>query len=204
MTQKVISLCDRTGNMVKPWAEAGYECICVDIQHSIRRTKVKGNITYQWGDVRSWWPFPDWDIAMVFAAPLCTDLSVSGAQDWPKKGLTRLIDALTMVECCRRIGEFSRAPWMIENPVGRLSSLWSKPDYTFQPWNYGDMYQKKTCLWTNEKFVMPEFQITEKPEEVTQDIWTMSPSANRADLRSVTPMGFSKAVFEANHRIKAS
>ena len=40
----VISLCDLTGNMVAPWAEAGYTTICVDIQHSIRATK-KGNYT---------------------------------------------------------------------------------------------------------------------------------------------------------------
>ena len=203
MTQKVISLCDRTGNMVKPWAEAGYECICVDLQHPIRKPTIKGNITYQWGDVRTWWPDPDWDIAMVFGAPECTLFAVSGSQDWPKKGLNLLIDALSLVEACRRIGEWSRAPWMIENPVGRLSTMWSKPDYIFQPWNYGDMYQKKTCLWTNDTFVMPEFQITEKPEGVSQAIWEMSPSPERADLRSVTPMGFSRAVFEVNHHDKA-
>jgi hypothetical protein len=203
MTQKVISLCDRTGNMVKPWAESGYDCICVDFQHAIRRTRTvehgKGTITYEWGDVRSWWPDRDWDVAIVFGAPECTLLAVSGSQDWPKKGLNLLIDALALVEACRKIGECSGAPWMIENPVGRLSSLWRKPDYIFQPWNFGDLYQKRTCLWTNDKFVMPEFQITEKPEEVTQDIFKMTPSPDRADLRSVTPMGFSKAVFEANH-----
>ncbi|WP_036291798.1 hypothetical protein [Methylosinus sp. PW1] len=29
----VLSLCDRTGNMAKPWADAGFECFCVDLQH---------------------------------------------------------------------------------------------------------------------------------------------------------------------------
>ena len=38
----VISLCDKTGNMVRPWAEAGFECICVDIQHSIRKDRREG------------------------------------------------------------------------------------------------------------------------------------------------------------------
>ena len=28
----VLSLCDRTGNMVRPWVEAGYPAITVDIQ----------------------------------------------------------------------------------------------------------------------------------------------------------------------------
>ena len=29
----VISCFDLTGNMVRPWAEAGYLCYCVDVQH---------------------------------------------------------------------------------------------------------------------------------------------------------------------------
>ena len=31
----VLSLCDLTGNMARPWAEAEFECICVDFQHRI-------------------------------------------------------------------------------------------------------------------------------------------------------------------------
>jgi hypothetical protein len=30
----VLSLCDRTGNMVRPWAEAGFECFCADLHPS--------------------------------------------------------------------------------------------------------------------------------------------------------------------------
>ena len=30
----VLSLCDRTGNMVRPWANAGFECFCVDSKHA--------------------------------------------------------------------------------------------------------------------------------------------------------------------------
>lgn len=40
----IISLCDRTGNMVIPWAENGYTCICVDIQNSIRATRSDNHI----------------------------------------------------------------------------------------------------------------------------------------------------------------
>lgn len=35
----MISLCDVTGVMAEPWAEAGYDCYCVDVQHSIRRDR---------------------------------------------------------------------------------------------------------------------------------------------------------------------
>ncbi len=33
MKNKVISLYDFTGVAVTPWAKAGYECFCFDIQH---------------------------------------------------------------------------------------------------------------------------------------------------------------------------
>ena len=29
----VLSLCDRTGVMVEPWRQAGYQCHIVDVQH---------------------------------------------------------------------------------------------------------------------------------------------------------------------------
>lgn len=37
----VLSMCDRTGNMVRLWADAGFECWCVDTGHSIRKDKTK-------------------------------------------------------------------------------------------------------------------------------------------------------------------
>lgn len=51
-----IFLCDKTGIAARPWADAGIECWCVDIDHSIRRDRREGNINFVWGDVRSWRP----------------------------------------------------------------------------------------------------------------------------------------------------
>ncbi len=45
---------------------------------------------------------------------------------------------------------------------------------------------------------MPEPLVAEKPVDCDQRIWTMPPSADRADKRSETPMGFANAVFKAN------
>lgn len=190
----VVSLCDFTGNMVIPWAEAGYSCICFDIQHSIRRDRVEGNITYRWADVRSLtlsdFPNP----AIIFAFPPCTHLAVSGARDFQRKGLRSYIDALEIVEACRVLCENSGAPYMIENPVSRLSSSWRKPDYTFDPCDYGDPYTKKTCLWTGGGFRMP---VKNKVDPIEgSKIHLMAPSPDRANLRSATPMGFARAVFQ--------
>jgi len=35
----VISLFDFSGNMVAPWAEAGFTCYCVDLQHPPGETR---------------------------------------------------------------------------------------------------------------------------------------------------------------------
>jgi len=190
----VLSLCDRTGVMVQPWLDAGYQCVTVDVQHP--RGVYADGLLYRVGcDVSAYEPPP---AHVVFAFPPCTNLSVSGARWFEDKGLEALHDSLGLVIACKRIAEASGAPWMLENPVGMLSSYWRKPDYTFQPWQYGDTYTKKTCLWTGGGFVMPQAWHRSKPDGVTSAIHLMPPSADRGDKRSVTPAGFARAVFEAN------
>lgn len=197
----VVSLCDRTGVMVQPWADAGFDCVCVDLQHSIRRDRFDGRIRYTWGDVRSWEPMQR--PCIVFAFPPCTDLAVSGARDFVTKGGYRLADALEIAEACKRAGAWSGSPWMIENPVGRLSSCWREPDATFDPCDYAgyrggeeDRYTKRTCIWHGGGFCMP-LKDRQEPTEGSR-MHLLPPSDDRADLRSVTPAGFARAVFEAN------
>lgn len=226
----VLSLCDLTCNAVIPWAEAGYDCYCVDIEHprGWRGHPRYPNITLIGQDVRTFSQFslPDMPY-IVLAAPPCTDMAVSGARWFAWKGLSRIIDALQLVERCRAICEDyppqswglghdeqaglqrvfapQRAPkYMLENPISTLSSYWRKPNYIFNPNQYGgyledpstDAYLKKTCLWTGGGFVMPEKRIV--PVLHGSKMHLMPPSDDRAALRSETPMGFSRAVFMAN------
>lgn len=192
----VISCFDLSCNMVRPWARAGYTCICVDIQHP-GVCPMDGAIIRMRHDVLTWEP-PRIPIAIAFFAPPCTDVAVSGARWFRQKGLGALIQALRLFDASIRIAEACGAPWMIENPVSTVSTYWRKPDYIFQPWQYGDMYSKKTCLWTGGGFKMPQPQYVEKPEGVDERIWRMPPSPDRAQKRSITPAGFAQAVFEAN------
>lgn len=73
----VISLFDVTGNMVRPWASAGYHCYGVDWQHPAGETR-RGNLTFVGADVREWLP-PFATVKVLFALPPCTDVAVSGA-----------------------------------------------------------------------------------------------------------------------------
>jgi hypothetical protein len=203
----VVSLCDLTGNMVRPWADAGFDCVCYDLQHSIRADREervgRGRITYRWADVRSLTPADFPDPVIVFAFPPCTHLAVSGARDFARKGMRLLIDALETVEACRVLCECAGAPWMIENPVSRLSTLWRKPDHTFDPCEYAgyeggeaETYTKKTCLWVGAGFMMPA--TAPVAPTLGSAIHLMPPSADRANLRSATPAGFARAVYMAN------
>ncbi len=197
----VLSLCDRTGVMVEPWLEAGYRSMIVDICHPPGQT-VDGLLTRVGADVRTWLP-PLTEYAAAFAFPPCTHLARSGARWWKDKGLGALIEGLQLVEAARRICEWTGAPWALENPSGALSSYWRPPDHTFNPCDYGgylpnggDAYTKLTCVWVGGGFVMPDRRPVEPLEGSRMHL--LPPSAQRADLRSVTPEGFARAVFAAN------
>lgn len=209
MTKDVaVFLCDRSGVMAEPWAEAGYECWCIDLQHSIRRSHAgrlrfergAGSITFQWGDVRTWVPpyAIVGRIAFLAAFPPCTHVASSGARDFRTKGTAMLRDSLELFSACYTAARWCGAPFMIENPIGKFSDHMGPPDYMFQPWQYGDLWKKKTCLWVGGGFVMPAPLYVDEPPGVTEKIWRMSPSDDRADLRGETPPGFARAVFLAN------
>jgi hypothetical protein len=202
MTGVAVSLCDLSGIMVRPWAEAGCACICYDLQHPIRRDRVEtfpggGSITYRWADVRALTPS---DLprhpAILFAFPPCTHTAVSGARDFARKGLRPFIDSLELVESCRMLCEWFGCPWMLEQPVSRLSTAWRAPDHTFDPCDYGDPWTKRTCLWVGGGFVMPPKARVEPVQGSRMHL--MPPGPDRANQRSATPEGFARAVFEAN------
>jgi hypothetical protein len=198
MTPIVLSLCDLTGNMVAPWLAAGYECWIVDIQHAKGETR-DGNLVRVGADVRYWLP-PRREYVAAFAFPPCTDMSVSGARWFAGKGLRCLANAIEVFGACVDRCEWTGAPWFAENPVSVIASHYRKPDFTFDPCDYGDPWTKKTCLWTGGGFAMPQMNRVEPT--MGSKMHLMPPSDERANLRSETPMGFAKAVFEANRRTR--
>jgi len=197
----VISLFDYTAEMVRPWAEAGFVCYCVDLQHPPGEHR-DGNIVRVGADVREWLP-PFAPVAILFAFSPCTDVAVSGARWFRDKGIGSVIRSLQLFEAAVRLAEWTGAPYLIENPVSTVSTYWRKPDFTFNPCDYGgyitppgDAYTKRTCLWTGNGFVMPKPKAV-KPVEGSR-MHLLPPSANRQELRSVTPAGFAHAVFDSN------
>jgi len=201
----VIALYSKTDTIVRPWLEAGYDAVLVDLQHPEGET-TEGRLTKIGANMLTWVP-PRWlataDVAFAAAFPPCDHLAVSGARWFAGKGLGKLALGIQMFERAAFWCDWLGAPYFIENPVSTISSYWRKPDYTFHPWQFSghepnDAYTKKTCLWVGGGFVMPKpfFEAGVKPDD---RIHKAPPSLERANFRSATPRGFSQAVFVANH-----
>jgi hypothetical protein len=192
----VISCFDLSTNMVKPWANAGFTCYCVDIQHPLGET-INGNIIKVGCDVSQWMP-PKGKIAFASFFPPCTHTAISGAKWFKGKGLFALAESIRLFAHCIRIAEYIDAPYIIEHPTSTISTYWRKPDHQFDPCDYGDPWTKKTHLWTGNGFIMPPKQrIHANLGSKTHKMGSFH-SYMKSNLRSETPMGFANAVFNSN------
>jgi len=177
----ILDLCGGTSAWSKPYADAGYD---------IRL------ITLPKYDVRTYQP-PD-NVYGILAAPPCTDFASSGARWWLEKdgnvALINIPDLQIVLACLDIIQKSNPVFWALENPVGRLVHYLGKPRLYFDPCDYGDPYTKKTCLWG--RFNKPD----RKPIKPAgkNPIWNMPPSFERQMKRSITPLGFARAFYEAN------
>jgi hypothetical protein len=85
-----------------------------------------------------------WDGAIYF--PDCTFLTVSGAR-WNADEEWRQEAQLAALHHVKALWKMPIRRVAIENPVGRLSSLWRTPDQVIQPRMFGEPEVKATCLW---------------------------------------------------------
>lgn len=200
----VISVCDESGVAVEPWAAAGYDCYLVDLAHSRGVTR-RGAITLIGADVQELHPYHRWlpqgPVSMFFAWPVCTHFTYSGALWRRQNGPRATAEGFSLFAACWDLARFYEhergAAWMLENPKG-LPWSWAKPDHRFHPWHYGDLESKETGIWCGGGFVMPPYEVTVRPVDVRTSVWECPPGPERARLRSVTPSGFARAVFQAN------
>ena len=136
------SLFDGSGIMVKPWADAGHDCYCFNYDSANHGSyeKIRAshkNIQY----VNCWIDgfFEDYAASLglvapdiIFAFPDCTAMAGYGAKHGNKS-----LDSLHLAKMIKRIADDYNARWMVENPVGKMSTMWRKPDHYFHPFEYG-------------------------------------------------------------------
>jgi hypothetical protein len=204
----VLSLYDLTGKFVQPWARAGYDCYCIDIQHPQGENKVSENVTLVGADMRDWRPARDIVDRVKFLASFspCDDASVSGARWFKGKGLLAMARSVELFAIGRDWINWLGAPGFCEHPVSTISTYYRKSDYKFHPHDYtghclDDNYTKETHIWAYNGFIMPEPNRALMLEAPDDRIHKAAPGPDRKNFRSATPMGFAEAVFLANSGI---
>lgn len=189
--KRCLFLCNRTSNIMIPWAESGHTCVAIDLQHD--GIQNNGNFYFVGANVFDLLLALKSQFYFGFGFPDCSHLCIGGAAWWKKKGPLPLIEGLRLVRACENILDSNCKIWAIENPRGRLKDYWRRPDYDFHPCHFGDNYTKLTCLWTSKTFTMPVKKWKE-PDHSNAIFGSMEGKDNR----SITPFGFCRAVYEAN------
>lgn len=180
----ILSLCDYSGVWSRPYEEAGYGVIRVDLQHGqdvrlLKRLAVP--------------------IHGILAAPPCTHLARSGAPHWQAKGEAAILEGMAVVDACLRAVAIYRPEWWaLENPIGRLKDYLGEPAFKFDPNQFGDPWTKRTWLWGHFTPPMPMFCPSAVAVPATLGDVTTRKSSRDRNGRSKTPEGFARAFFEAN------
>ena len=141
-----------------------------------------------------------WD--MIIAFPPCTHLAVSGAR-WFTEGKKPIELQYEARDFFMQFANANCDKIAIENPVGRMSTYWRKPDQIINPWQFGHTTNKKTCLWLKGLPLLKETNVIPK-EERTDEIWLSTFNGKRVGwgtdecrkLRSKTFPGIAQAMAD--------
>ena len=177
----------------------------------------------------------DYVVSGIVANPVCTNFSAAKYGNYFGGGKREGPDAsdLWMVHECIRVIEEAQMQgaldwYVIENPAtGRLRDFLGNPTHSYQPWQYGDPWTKRTGLWGD--FTMPAPLFTDwdsvpknpalyarpgrKPslafmhKSATKDIPAfvkcfeegLEYPATDADFRSLAPQGFANEFKKHNY-----
>lgn len=201
----ILDLCGGTGSWSKPYKEAGYDVRVITLpEHDVR--------TYK----------PPLNVYGILAAPPCEAFSNAGRGHVINKSMDTETGLGIVSACLRIIGESSPVFWALENPAtGELPKHLGKPTMTFQPYEYGDGWAKKTAIWgkfnappkTHSWETCPKLDLYIRPGRGKPSLAFQHKSAIKNipqiscyeshvktdyDLRSITPPEFARAFYEAN------
>ena len=150
-----------------------------------------------------------WDLIIAF--PPCTYLTVTGnrwfnVERYGEKAIKRHKDREEAIKFFMAFANADCERIAIENPVGIMSSEWRKPNQIINPWQFGDAFEKKTCLWLKGLPELKPTKIVEIPPRKKFDSGKSMPSwyaeawhlpkEERAKLRSKTFPGIAKAMAD--------
>lgn len=186
----VAVICEYSGVVRDAFIRQGHDAISFDLLPS--ESDFGDHVT---GDIMdlslSFWERFD----LAICHPPCTHLAVSGAA-WFYRKQQEQADALDFV---RYLMQLPIKRIAIENPVSVISSKIRKPDQIIQPYQFGHMEQKKTCLWlTNLPTLIETENVYEPmmllPKNQRERNHYMPPSPDRWKERSRTYQGIAEAM----------
>lgn len=165
---KVLIACEESGRVRDEFIARGHDAVSLDLLPTSapgphRQEPLTADVLAE-----------GWDLVVAF--PPCTDLSNAGSCHWPKKQADGRQAAA--FEFVKSIYDSPVPKVAVENPVGWLNTHWRKPDQIVDPWNFGDPFRKRTCLWLKG---LPKLaaEITEEPADL--EYWVTGQSRRRAD-----------------------
>ena len=134
----------------------------------------------------------------IFVAPPCQMFSLARTRAKTPRDLK---EGMKVVKACLNIIWEVRYRtklnfWALENPVGFLRQFLGVPKFTFQPYEFGDEYTKKTDIWGY-------FNIPKRVLKNDFKLLSISDITNskQADKRAITPKGFAEAFFKSNSKL---
>ena len=187
---KVLIACEYSGIVRDAFAAKGHEAMSCDLLP----TETPG--WHYEGDVRDVIDYP-WDL--MIAHPPCTHLSSSGAAWFDAKrkdGRQQSGASFVLMLSKADIPKIA-----IENPIGVLSKLWRKPDQIVQPYQFGHMERKATCLWLKglpklEPTNVVYSEMMKLPKNQRERLHYLPPSPDRWKIRSRTFFGMAAAMAD--------
>lgn len=184
---RVLVACEESQIVTKAFRALGHEAYSCDLQDCSGGRPdihIKGNIIHQM--------YKSWDL--IVAHPPCTRLANSGVRWLAERDLWA-----DMYAACEFFNAFQTyalggAKVAIENPIPHKYAVEYIGKYTqlVQPWQFGHLESKATCLWL---YGLPALKPTKIMHgERDQKIWKLPPSADRAKIRSKTYSGIAEAM----------
>ena len=194
---KILIACEESQAVCKAFRAKGHEAYSCDI------LPASGGHP-EWHLQQDIIPLLNQEWGMIIAFPPCTHLAVSGAAWFEEKrkdgrqqeGIDFFM-LFTNLKCPKVV---------IENPVGIMSTHYRKPDQIIQPYEFGEPFSKKTCLWIKGLPKLVGTELVDKGERVTfasgksmpkwySDAFRLSPK-ERSIARSKTFQGIANAMAD--------
>lgn len=163
---RVLVACEYSGIVRDAFAERGHDAWSCDILDSESEgNHIRGDALEQL--------HKGWD--MMIAHPPCTHLSVSGAR-WFTEGKKPMYLREKALDFVQQLMNAPIDHICIENPVSVISSHIRQADQTINPYQFGHMEYKKTCLWLKNLPPLKEtHNVLEEtkllPDKIAKRIW---------------------------------